>query len=108
MVGVYEFVGWYTADGTDGNWGDEVTIENSFPAGGATYYAKWRNTSTTTITFYDGDEQLGERYEYAYEELVDGSKVNVPAVAESTHPGYEFIGWSLNRPDRQRGHSAVR
>ena len=34
------FAGWYTKDGTNGDWGDKVTSSTKLTAG-ATYYAKW-------------------------------------------------------------------
>ena len=36
----YVFAGWYTKDGTNGDWGDKVTSSTKLTAG-ATYYAKW-------------------------------------------------------------------
>ena len=43
------FVGWYTKDGTDGDWGEEVTT----PVVGSTYYAKWVEHASTITTDID-------------------------------------------------------
>ena len=40
------FVGWYTMDGTNGEWGEEVTT----PVAGSTYYAKWVEHASTITT----------------------------------------------------------
>lgn len=39
--GTKVFAGWFTANGTDGNWGDQVTTSTILTETTTTYYAKW-------------------------------------------------------------------
>ena len=45
----YTFGGWYTKDGTNGDWGNKVTD----PTAGQTYYAKWEKNNTPDPTDAD-------------------------------------------------------
>ena len=89
----YTFGGWWAKDGTDdGEWGEKVeALPAKFPAGGATYYAKWNGkaafiqfatnegTAVSSISGKTGDSLL-----------TDGKPRPMP---ETSRVGYEFGGW---------------
>lgn len=56
--GTKVFVGWFTANGTDGNWGDEVTTSTTLTSATTTYYAKWIEPHAMMGT-YKGAEVWG-------------------------------------------------
>lgn len=56
--GTKVFVGWFTANGTDGNWGDEVTTSTKLTSTTTTYYAKWIEPHAMMGT-YKGAEVWG-------------------------------------------------
>ena len=44
----YHFVGWYTEDGTDGDWGEKVEDSTALQTG-STYYAQWAENVVTDV-----------------------------------------------------------
>ena len=57
----YTFGGWYTKDGANGDWGNEVTD----PTAGQTYYAKWTKNDSVVLTSNpdaDGDGKVSATY----------------------------------------------
>lgn len=54
----YRFEGWFTQDGTNDIWGDQINI----PESGKTYYAKWIEKTDTAISFKDS-LQLDKTYD---------------------------------------------
>lgn len=50
-LGTKVFVGWYTANGADGNWGDEVTTSTTLTSTTTTYYAKWIEPAAAAGTY---------------------------------------------------------
>ena len=54
----YDFVGWFTQDGTGSNWGDEITKNTSVATLIEDLYAKW-SIKTFTVTFESNDTSCG-------------------------------------------------
>lgn len=57
--GTKVFVGWFTANGTDGNWGDQVTTSTKLTETTTTYYAKWIEPHAM-MGHYNGYEIWGD------------------------------------------------
>ncbi len=61
---IFDFVGWFTKDGTDGDWGEKITGENWSIANNTTLYAKFENIKVNVVlnksggTFSWGDNVL--------------------------------------------------
>ncbi len=78
----YVFDGWYTADGTNGEWGTQITSTDGV-SGDLTVYAKWHETVVT----YDkngGDTDASPASSVA--------SAGLPTTAP-TKVGYTFLGW---------------
>ena len=73
----YKFLGWYTKDGTDGDWGEEFTAESTVSED-TTVYAKWIATdkdclANVTLTALSGTAGASGE---SYDKLVDGKKTS--------------------------------
>ncbi|OUO63005.1 InlB B-repeat-containing protein, partial [Collinsella sp. An268] len=91
----YDFDGWYTKDGTDGDWGDKVeSLPAAFPAGVTTYYAKWAE---------DPGDKVDATYKVQY--FKDGVEVGEPEAVETKAwagdpTKAEFVKGSVNTTDK--------
>lgn len=77
------FGGWYTEDGTSGDWGDNVANTTE----GSTYYAKW----TYGITF-DGNGATGGSMNA--QQITEGDTSTTLTANAFTKTGYTFTGWN--------------
>ncbi|MGN0462773.1 MAG: InlB B-repeat-containing protein, partial [Ruminococcus sp.] len=79
----YKFLGWFTKDGADGDWGEQFTQEMSDAAiADITVYAKWE---LVTITFDNNNwETEGNNTQLPYGQLPESNPTMV---------GFTFNGW---------------
>ena len=91
--GKYEFLGWYTARGSDG---EKVTSESSVPYGDGliTLYAHW-NASGFSVAFNGNGATFGEMEPQVFE--FDAPQTLISNAFEKT--GYTFSGWATNNED---------
>ncbi len=92
----YNFDGWYTKDGTDGDWGDlfDGNVSESM-----TLYAKWSSSASVTFIakYQDGEDvvvlDLDESSDATSLTVVaTGGAAEEPTVPE--REGYTHIGWT--------------
>ena len=96
----YTLTGWHTLSGADDDWGEEVTIDDSFPVGPAsgstTYYASW-TADTSDVVFDANGGRIGEDETVTWNGHTDNPLANVGAGHEQlptpTRTGYTFDGW---------------
>ena len=71
----YKFLGWYTKDGTGGDWGEEFTADSTVSED-ITVYAKWKNVSIIDeiITYTALEGTSGTNNSQGHDKLVDGNK----------------------------------
>ena len=79
----YAFAGWYTKDGTNGDWGEKATTATV----GQTYYAKWVNEITFNANGGSGT--------MTPQKITEGATTNLTA-NEFTKTGYTFSGWNTS------------
>ncbi len=83
----FAFLGWFTSDGTDGEWGAEV-VESTLVTADMDIYARFE-AITSNVIF------MNEKAEYHRLTDVDyGSKVTKPV--DPVKEGYTFLGWINN------------
>ena len=86
---VYEFLGWYTKDGTGGDWGDKKDYTFT-PAGDCDLYAKWA-AKNVTLTFDAGEGTLYLPSDETMSVPNGGNVKYLPGANRSG--GYIFGGW---------------
>jgi len=99
----YTFDGWYTEDGTDGDWGKEVNFDTfTMPAEATTVYAKWvEGTDTAYTVEHYLQDVTGEGY--THQENKDDSltgttnaEIDISKLDKLTIPGaaysYAMVG----------------
>ncbi|GHU70525.1 hypothetical protein FACS189450_05120 [Spirochaetia bacterium] len=85
----YTFGGWWTANGSGGNWGTEFTASTPV-TGNITVYAQWTiNTYTVTFDKNGGDTEADP----AGRAVAAGNTVN-PLPSPPARTGYTFGGWN--------------
>ncbi len=82
----YDFAGWWTADGTDGNWGSRVTTISGDDSGDKKLFARWA-LHAYSITYTD--DKGGTNTNPTSYTTETGTIDLVPAVKE----GYDFVDW---------------
>ena len=82
----YDFAGWWTSDGTGGNWGSQVKKISADDSGDKTLYARWA-LHAFSITYTDSK---GGTNPNPTSYTTETGKIDLlPAVKE----GYDFIDW---------------
>ncbi len=85
----YEFLGWYTKDGTEsGDWGDQFNFESEITQN-TTLYAKWEKGALVTFDLNGGSKPSGF---VATQTVKKGEHVTAPA-KNPTRTGWTFEGW---------------
>lgn len=89
----YAFRGWWTKDGTNGDYGEEFTV-NTAVTGEMTVYAKWVEVYTLTFKANRNDvtfENVVVKVDVG--ESFDVAEINAKIAEAGTAIGYEFVGW---------------
>lgn len=87
----YIFRGWYTEDGTDGEWGDKTSSVTPSAGQSYTYYAKWDAAATVTWNYLvsgvdnDTTSTTGK--------YVNDTVGTVKSIGEVTNGELVFVGW---------------
>ncbi len=85
----YEFLGWYTKDGTEtGDWGEQFNFESEITQN-TTLYAKWEQGALVTFDFNGGNKPSGFTTPVTVKK---GDHVPTPA-KNPTRSGWTFEGW---------------
>lgn len=82
----YKFLGWYTKDGTDGDWGEEFTADTTVSED-TTVYAKWEKLYWVTFDLNGGTADSAINPIYHGEPL----PTEIP-----TKENFKFGGWLTN------------
>ena len=82
----YGFGGWFTANGTGGNWGSEWNFAKNTVNASITLYAKWDEPHCTVTFMPDGGSPVPET-----QDLIAGARVKAPLAISK--PGHGFVGW---------------
>ena len=84
----YKFVGWYSKEGTDGDYGEEITTDYTFTRE-SFVYGKWEAVSASefTITF----KSIAPMFEIS--DVTYGKKIT--KFPNWTNPDYEFVRWYM-------------
>jgi len=113
---LYRFAGWFTGDGTSGDWGDEWNFEEDVLDGNITLFAKYDRVTYHTVTFMHGvndiitpdadntpgddNTPVGSGSTF----VEDGTRIpsaRVPAPVVPTH--FVFTGWFTDDGDTDWG-----
>jgi len=86
----YGFGGWFTANGTGGNWGSEWNFAKNTVSGNITLYAKWDEPHCTVTFMPDGGTPVP-----GIQDLIVGARVKEPLAM--TKPGHGFAGWFTDK-----------
>ena len=88
------FKGWWTQDGTGGNWGTQVTTISASDTGAKTYYAKWSESFTVTFNLTTGTApaEANITNKPATQNVESGSAAVKPTVNPQAE-NFEFVGW---------------
>ena len=87
----YEFLGWYTKDGTEsGEWGEQFNFESEIKEN-TTLYAKWEKGALVTFDLNGGTKPSGVTWQ-ATVTVKKGEHVPAPA-KNPTRSGWVFEGW---------------
>ncbi len=87
----YEFLGWYTKDGTDTqDWGEQFNFESEVKEN-TTLYAKWEKGALVTFDLNGGTKPSGVTWQ-ATQTIKKGEHVTAPA-KNPTRSGWVFEGW---------------
>ncbi len=85
----YEFLGWFTKDGTsDGQWGEQFNFESEITQN-TTLYAKWEKGALVTFDLNGGTKPSGF---VATQTVKKGGHATAPA-KNPTRTGWTFEGW---------------
>lgn len=82
----YNFVGWYTKDGSNDDWGDEFNFDTTISSS-ITLYAKWEEKAVVTVNYYVGDTKVNS------EELHVDSLITYEVSSSYVPSGKYFSGW---------------
>ena len=85
----YNFVGWYTKDGSNDDWGDEFNF-NTTIYGSITLYAKWEEKAIVTVDYYVGETKVNS------EELHVDSLITYEVSSSYVPSGQYFAGWGTD------------
>ncbi len=101
--GTKVFVGWFTANGTDDNWGDQVTTSTKLTDTTTTYYAKWIEPAAAAGT-YKGFEIWNAS---SGKETTSFNTTVLTLNATGTFTGIKSISGTLSADDFDKINSAI-
>ena len=88
------FKGWWTLDGTNGNWGVQVTEISTTDTENKEYYARWAESFTVSFNLTTGTAPAES--EITHKPDAQNVESGSPAVKPTVNPqasNFEFVGW---------------
>ncbi len=88
------FKGWWTGDGTDDNWGTQVSVISATDTGIKTYYARWSESYVVTFNLTTGTAPVESNITNKpdAQNVESGGTAVRPAVIPQAN-NFEFVGW---------------